>query len=89
MHTELQERELVMLRRHPHGAHRRPGVAKPAASLTAEVGLVVFKVAYEQWLNDPNTQPFARASEKVLASSKPWPSTCDGAAARHFKALAM
>lgn len=32
---------------------RRRGVADPAASLAAEAGITVFKIAFEQWINDP------------------------------------
>jgi AcrR family transcriptional regulator len=49
---ELQERELIKLA--SLGAAlaevlRKRGVDEPAASLTAEVGIAAFRVAYEQW----------------------------------------
>jgi len=49
---ELQERELSKLARLSAAlgaALRRRGVAEPAASLTAEAGVAVFRVAFERW----------------------------------------
>ncbi|MET8145814.1 helix-turn-helix domain-containing protein [Sphaerisporangium sp. NPDC005288] len=53
---ELQERELIKLATLSAalaGTLRRRGVTDPAASLAAEVGLAVFKVAFERWVGDP------------------------------------
>ncbi|MEO6089162.1 MAG: TetR family transcriptional regulator [Umezawaea sp.] len=51
-HAELRERELVKLadwaRALADGLRGR-GVDEPAASLAAEVGVAVFRVAFEQW----------------------------------------
>src|SRR5437764_2481501 len=52
---ELQERELVKLASLAAAladALRRRGVQGPAAGLTAEAGVAVFRVAFEQWLRD-------------------------------------
>jgi AcrR family transcriptional regulator len=51
--AELRERELIKLA--SLGAAvadqlRRRGVGEPAASLTAEAGIAVFKVAFERWV---------------------------------------
>ena len=51
---ELQERELIKLARLASGvaaALRQRGVEDPAASLAAEAGVAVFKVAFERWIN--------------------------------------
>ncbi len=53
---ELQERELMKLAAVVAGldeALRARGVTEPTASLTAEFGLAVFKVAFERWLGEP------------------------------------
>ncbi len=51
--AELQERELIKLAGiagELAGALRRRGVGDPAASLTAEAGIAVFKVAFARWV---------------------------------------
>lgn len=53
-HPELQERELLKLATLASAlaeALRLRGVREPAASLTAEAGIAVFKVAFERWVN--------------------------------------
>jgi AcrR family transcriptional regulator len=55
----LQERELIklaMLASALADALRRRGVADPAAGLTAEAGIAVFKIAFELWV-DGTGQP--------------------------------
>jgi AcrR family transcriptional regulator len=50
---DLQERELIKLARIAAaiaGALRDRGVADPAASLTAEAGVAVFKIAFGRWI---------------------------------------
>jgi AcrR family transcriptional regulator len=50
---ELRERELIKLASLASaiaGALRKRGVGDPAASLTAEAGIAVFKVAFTQWV---------------------------------------
>ena len=50
----LQERELIKLASLASAladALRRRGVTDPAASLTAEAGIAVFKIAFERWVN--------------------------------------
>ncbi|AZQ32682.1 TetR/AcrR family transcriptional regulator [Streptomyces cyaneochromogenes] len=60
--TELQERELIKLASLSAAladALRRRGVTEPAASLTAEAGVAVFKVGFERWT--------AAAEERTLS----------------------
>ena len=49
---ELRERELIKLATASAiaGALRKRGVSDPAASLTAEAGIAVFKIAFMQWV---------------------------------------
>lgn len=54
--AELQEREVVKLATLAiavAGALRERGVGDPAASLAAEAGIAVFKVAFERWVSQP------------------------------------
>jgi AcrR family transcriptional regulator len=53
--AELRERELIKLASLASalaGALRRRGVGEPAASLAAEAGIAVFKIAFERWINE-------------------------------------
>ena len=53
--AELRERELIKLASLASAmadALRRRGVADPAASLTAEAGIAVFKIAFERWTSE-------------------------------------
>ena len=55
-HAELRERELIKLAtvaKAVADALRRRGVGEPAASLTAEAGIAVFRIAFERWASDP------------------------------------
>lgn len=57
--AELQERELIKLASLGAalaGALRRRGVSDPAASLTAEAGIAVFRIAVERWHDETNEQ---------------------------------
>jgi AcrR family transcriptional regulator len=54
--AELRERELTKLAALASavaGALRDRGVPEPAASLTAETGVAVFKVAFARWVSEP------------------------------------
>jgi AcrR family transcriptional regulator len=54
--AELRERELIKLAALATavaGALRDRGVPEPAASLAAETGVAVFKVAFARWVSDP------------------------------------
>ena len=53
---ELRERELIKLAALASAmadALRQRGVSDPAASLTAEAGIAVFKVAFDRWVSEP------------------------------------
>jgi AcrR family transcriptional regulator len=57
---ELQERELIKLASLAASvaqALRRRGVGDPAAILTAEAGIAVFRVAFERWVDPAGQQP--------------------------------
>jgi len=57
--TELRERELIKLASLASAvadALRRRGTSGPAATLTAEAGMAVFRVAVERWVDPRNTQ---------------------------------
>ncbi|MGB6517164.1 MAG: TetR family transcriptional regulator [Candidatus Cybelea sp.] len=55
--AELQEREHIKLASLASaladGLHRR-GVSDPAATLAAEMGIAVFRIAFERWLDETN-----------------------------------
>jgi AcrR family transcriptional regulator len=55
--AELRERELIKLASLAAAlaeALRRRGIEEPAASLAAEAGVAVFKIAFERWINEPD-----------------------------------
>jgi AcrR family transcriptional regulator len=54
--AELRERELIKLAMFASaiaGALRDRGIPEPAASLAAEAGVAVFKVAFARWVGEP------------------------------------
>ncbi len=70
---ELQERELIKLARLAAaiaGALRDRGVPEPAASLTAEAGIAVFKVGFERWATDPGQLDLPRIMRESLDDLK-------------------
>jgi len=81
--AELRERELIKLASLTAAladALRRRGVGEPAASLAAEAGMAVFKVAFERWTAERGGRTLAevvRASadelEAVTATRRPTP----------------
>jgi AcrR family transcriptional regulator len=67
--AELQERELIKLASLASAlaeALRGRGVEDPAASLTAEAGIAVFKVAFERWVDETNQQDLPRLIRESL-----------------------
>ena len=65
----LQERELLKLASLASAiadALRRRGVTEPTASLSAEAGLAVFKVAYERWIGEPAVRTLADVIQDSL-----------------------
>jgi AcrR family transcriptional regulator len=61
-HAEVQERELIKLASLAlavtKALHAR-GVPEPAASLAAEVGIAVFKIGFERWVNERKPRDLA------------------------------
>jgi AcrR family transcriptional regulator len=69
----LQERELIKLASLASAmadALRRRGVSDPAASLTAEAGVAVFKVAFERWLADTKDRDLSQLIRESLDELK-------------------
>ena len=61
--AELRERELIKLASLSAAiaeALRGRGVPEPAASLTAEVAIAVFRIAFERWVADTGERDFAQ-----------------------------
>jgi deferrochelatase/peroxidase EfeB len=59
--AELQERELIKLASLAGALAdtlRRRGVKEPAASLAAEAGIAVFKIAFEAWTSETSQRDF-------------------------------
>ncbi|MFC5918312.1 TetR family transcriptional regulator [Streptomyces pulveraceus] len=72
-HTELQERELIKLASLSSAlaeALRRRGVAEPTASLAAEAGMAVFKIAFVRWINETNRQDLPELIQNALDELK-------------------
>ncbi len=70
---ELQERELIKLASLAAATAatlRQRGVSDPAASLTAEAGIAVFKVAFERWINDTSHRALPRFIREALQELK-------------------
>jgi AcrR family transcriptional regulator len=56
---DLQERELIKLNGYASaaaGALRERGVAEPGATLAAEAGMAILRVAFEEWTSGPPGQ---------------------------------
>ncbi len=71
--AELQERELIKLASLASAlaeALRRRGVSEPAASLTAQAGIAVFKVAFERWVEEASRQDLPRIIRESLGELK-------------------
>ncbi len=67
---ELQERELVKLASLAGALAdtlRRRGLQNPAAELTADAGVAVFRVAFEHWIRDDSDREFADFVNQGLA----------------------
>jgi AcrR family transcriptional regulator len=72
-HPDLQERELIKLASLAAAlaeALRRRGVHEPDASLTAEAGIAVFKIAFGRWINDTGERDFTDLIHESLAALK-------------------
>lgn len=69
----LQERELIKfaaLSGLVADALRHRGVTERAASLTAEAGIAVFKIASERWITDPDGRDYSLFVHESLAELK-------------------
>ena len=67
--AELQERELVKLASLAAalaGTLRERGTAEPAASLTAETAVAVFRVAFDRWTSEEDETDLARIMRDCL-----------------------
>lgn len=72
-HAELRERELIKLRSLAAAvadALRRRGILELAATLTAEVGIAILKVAYERWIDDTKPGELSHHIRKSLDELK-------------------
>jgi AcrR family transcriptional regulator len=70
---ELQERELIKLATLAAAladALRGRGVPEPAASLAAEAGVAVFKIAFLRWTDSSGEEPLAEIIRQSLAELK-------------------
>jgi len=66
---ELQERELIKLATIAAALAvvlRGRGVGEPAASLTAEAGIAVFKIAFERWVAETGDPDLSRLIRELL-----------------------
>jgi AcrR family transcriptional regulator len=72
-HAELQERELIKLASMASALAdtlRGRGVAEPTASLAAEAGVAVFKVAFERWIAPGEERPMQQLIRESLTELK-------------------
>ncbi|WP_274918521.1 TetR/AcrR family transcriptional regulator [Streptomyces sp. WZ-12] len=70
---ELQERELIKLASLSAALAdtlRQRGVKDPTASLTAETGMAVFKVAFERWIGEGEDREFPDLIRELLEELK-------------------
>jgi AcrR family transcriptional regulator len=71
--AELRERELIKLASLSAalaGTLRRRGVPDPAASLAAEAGIAVFRIAFESWINEPSQRDLPQLIRESLDELK-------------------
>ncbi|PTM93973.1 TetR/AcrR family transcriptional regulator [Streptomyces sp. VMFN-G11Ma] len=71
--AELRERELIKLASLSTAlteALRLRGIAEPAASLTAEAGIAVFRVGFERWVAPGEERPMWPLMREALAALK-------------------
>lgn len=71
--AELQERERIKLASLASALAeglRRRGVGNPAASLAAEMGITVFRLAFDRWINEKGDRSFASIMRDSLNELK-------------------
>jgi AcrR family transcriptional regulator len=67
---ELQERELIKAASLAAGMARvlrARGLGDTAATVAARTGMIIMQVAFEQWVDDPDQQPFQQIAREALA----------------------
>jgi hypothetical protein len=67
--AELRERELIKLASLAAALAdglRRRGVPEPDASLAAETGIVVLRIAFERWVSEPHGADLSQAMRAAL-----------------------
>ncbi|MBF6593475.1 MAG: TetR family transcriptional regulator [Thermaceae bacterium] len=86
---ELQARELSKLAGLASAiadALRQRGVADPAAILTAEAGIVVFRVAFERWINATRQRGWSRLVHETLGELR---TLMEGERRAHSKSVSV
>ena len=71
--AELQERELIKLASLSEalaGALRDRGLGEAAANLVAEIGIAVFKTAFERWIGEGEVRDFAQVVRESMGELK-------------------
>jgi AcrR family transcriptional regulator len=71
--AELRERELIKMASLAAALGdglRRRGVADPTASLAAEAGIAVLRVAFERWVREPGDQDLSNIMRESLDQLK-------------------
>ena len=71
--AELRERELIKLAAFAAavaGALRDRGIPEPAASVAAETGVAVFKVAFARWISEPGQPDLPGIFRELMAELK-------------------
>ena len=71
--AELQERELIKLASLASAvarALRGRGVSDPAASLAAEAGIAVFRIAFERWTSEAGERPLSQLIQESVDELK-------------------
>jgi AcrR family transcriptional regulator len=87
-YAEIQERELIKMAALAvaiTGALRARGIDEPTASLTAEMGMAIFKVAFERWIAEKKSQGLAAQVRPTLAALRAVAATREEAAPRERK----
>jgi AcrR family transcriptional regulator len=71
--AELRERELIKLASLASALARTLrglGVTEPGASLAAEAGIAVFRIAFDRWLNDPANRDLPQIIRELFVNLK-------------------
>jgi AcrR family transcriptional regulator len=71
--AELRERELTKMASYSAAfveALRKRGIGEPAASLAAEIGVAVFKIAFARWLDESNDRGYMDLVRESFAELK-------------------